>query len=293
MGLILVGTSPIVLECKPPEDCPALEKFPEKLVEPGMQKMIDDSGCCKIAKLVCKEELCPKPPEHCPAFHKLKKDKRPGACCASFECEVEKDKCIYELSWMPAATGGERPKTSNEKQLIGKTNGEKWSDGPCRQCVCEKVGTKVEPVCSKTQCPNLATHPDRNEYDLELRPIRNQCCPAIVRVACRHLGKLYKLGENWRPNSQDPCSVSECQKSDLQEGVVIRTKVKSCDTKCDLGWKLAKPSHGECCGKCQQSSCIVDGKTKEVGEEWASPDFCTKYKCVNLKGVIQVRSLKC
>lgn len=96
---------------------------------------IDDSGCCPVAKFVCKKELCP-PPNECPQYHLLKTQELESGCCPLHSCEPPKDKCIFETEYDAGELGGERRLTKLESQKLLKNANETWTDGPCRECKC-------------------------------------------------------------------------------------------------------------------------------------------------------------
>lgn len=192
---------------------------------------------------------------------------------------------------MEGANGGERNRTKHEREVIMKKPGTSWQDGPCRECKCEKgtgLETGYEAHCTTTECPLLSEHADRHDYDLQTKPVRNQCCPSVLRTACKHQRHSYPPGQTWSPDPKDPCTLSEC----IVHGneVQIRTKVKTCDTKCELGWELTKPLPGKCCGVCQQVACVLEGIVKKPRDKWTSKDKCTLYKCVDVNGSLQVQS---
>nr|CAI5832157.1 unnamed protein product [Callosobruchus analis] len=130
------GCQTFICECKPKEDCDPIDLAGSTLLEPGYAKEIDDSGCCPVARKVCKKDLCP-PPKECPEYHLLKTlDDNEGKCCPVYVCEPPKDKCIYETTYTAATKGGERLLTKYEKQKLLKNANETWNDGPCRECKC-------------------------------------------------------------------------------------------------------------------------------------------------------------
>lgn len=116
-------------------------------------------------------------------------------------------------------------------------------------------------------------------------PVVGQCCSNIKKVACKHNGKEYKVGEAW-PVEGDYCTTIECTESTL--GIQKQTTVATCDTKCELGWDYvpATPDSKQCCGSCKAVACVADGVIHNVGDQWTSPDFCTNFFCVNLEGSV-------
>lgn len=46
------------------------------------------------------------------------------------------------------------------------------------------------------------------------------------------------------------------------------------------GWEYEKPEDGECCGRCKQTACIIEGELHKPDEIWYSGDNCTTYQCI-------------
>lgn len=78
----------------------------------------------------------------------------------------------------------------------------------------------------------------------------------------------------------------ECNKhsSSIQKQV----KVQECNVVCDHGYEY-RPSNNttDCCGKCIQTACNIDGMLKDVGEEWQSDDHCVTYSCDSTNGSVR------
>lgn len=55
------------------------------------------------------------------------------------------------------------------------------------------------------------------------------------------------------------------------------------------GWEY-KESDTECCGECVPVGCVVDGKLKQIGENWTSSDNCTTNTCEQLGDQLVVLS---
>jgi len=58
---------------------------------------------------------------------------------------------------------------------------------------------------------------------------------------------------------------------------------------CEPGYEYEAPAPGsrECCGKCVQVACVVDGEIHEVGSYW-QPDPCTTVFCEGTRGLVFV-----
>lgn len=112
------GCQQFACECKPKEECEAVNT--NTTLDAGMVHMIDSSGCCPIAKEVCKAETCPQPPA-CPTFHTLEKSEVvPAKCCPTYACMRPKRKCIVDLKFVGDGKGGERVRNKFEKQQVLK-----------------------------------------------------------------------------------------------------------------------------------------------------------------------------
>ncbi|XP_072943853.1 hemocytin-like [Epargyreus clarus] len=279
------GCKEFVCECKPPSECEHIPSDSEvDVMEPGVVRSIDSSGCCPRAQLLCRPLTCPAPPS-CPDFHKLETTNVTGKCCPEHKCELPKDKCVVQLEWEAAPQGGEKPRA--KLQYVLKELDETWADGPCRSCRCAAGGGAAPgAACSVTECPALRDA----AAVLEPRAVPFACCPVPVYVACKHQGNVYKIGENWT-STENVCESYVCSQRDDGKLEVLTT-VQSCHTDCQAGWSYepAAPESDKCCGKCVPVACVVDGQLKDIGSVWTSDDFCTNYTCINVNGTLQVKS---
>lgn len=72
--------------------------------------------------------------------------------------------------------------------------GSHWNDGPCRTCTCEKTAAGgPHSVCKVQNCFDLLTEQETTNYEMEKVPVPNQCCPSIVRTACKDGDTVYKV----------------------------------------------------------------------------------------------------
>ncbi|KAL0894249.1 hypothetical protein ABMA27_014259 [Loxostege sticticalis] len=279
------GCKEFACECKPASECEHIPTDQEvDFLEPGLERVIDNSGCCPRVNMICRKEACPKKPD-CPKFQNLVVVNVTGKCCQKYECELPKDKCVVKLEWEAAPRGGEKARATPEEVL--KDIDEAWLDGPCRWCRCESTTLGASARCSISECPAAV---GSEQFVVEPRPVPFACCPALVQVACRDGESIYRVGENWT-SPTDVCETYQC--SEASEGKLEKvTTVKSCDTACQPGWKYfpAEPSSKQCCGKCKPVACVCEGKEHPIGEKWTSPDFCTNYTCVDLNGTLQIQS---
>ncbi|RVE53530.1 hypothetical protein evm_001900, partial [Chilo suppressalis] len=273
-----------VCECKPESECEHIPDESEVELEPGMKRVIDASGCCPRLRLECEPAACPRAPA-CPRFHTSRPHQDRGQCCPTHHCEPPKDKCIAILEWEASPKGGEKPRPKPEQML--KDVDEVWMDGPCRWCRCVSSAVGATTSCSTTECPRAS-----NDQDLvvEPQPLPYACCPSLKAVACRVGELVYKVGENWT-SPDNPCERYSCER--IGDGKLRKsTTLTRCETNCLPGWKYfpAEEDSKQCCGICKPVACIVEGHEQPIGEQWTSPDHCTKYTCVLTNGTLQVQS---
>ncbi|KAM3961249.1 LOW QUALITY PROTEIN: hemolectin [Aphomia sociella] len=280
------GCTEFACECKPPSQCEPIPNENEvDIIEPGMERLVDSSGCCPKVQFSCRPETCPRKPD-CPQFHNLTTTNVPGKCCPEYKCELPKDKCVVTLEWEAAAKGGEKPRKTPE--VILKDVESVWLDGPCRSCRCGAGAgaAGAGASCAVSACAPL---PAAAQFVWEPRPVPFACCARAVPVACRDGDDIYRVGENWT-SPYNPCESYSCV--EVEDGKLEKvTTVQRCDTDCQLGWKYYPAATGgeECCGKCQPVACVVDGKERPIGDKWTSDDFCTNYTCIDVNGTLQVQ----
>ncbi|GJQ84810.1 Hml [Trypoxylus dichotomus] len=213
----------------------------------------------------CKEVICPV--LNCPAI--TSQVKVPGECCKSCQHET---KCVVKLQY--------------NNRLVLKKPGQKWTDGPCRECECvgeedfthcTSCNTKV---CAKVNRRNITIGNIYYEFT------KGPCCPVMEAAACIYDNKLYRIGELW---DIDECTSVKCSKDPESNLPVLLTLTQVCHQECPLGF-VYKKSQNTCCGKCVQDSCIVGNVVKQAGDTWESADRCTVYRCTGDNNVYQVLS---
>lgn len=67
-----------------------------------------------------------------------------------------------------------------------------------------------------------------SEFEIEMRKIPGQCCPEVVKTACRSDGKLYKPGEKWR-SLTNSCIVETCVAG---PNMTKHTEIEVCAKQC-------------------------------------------------------------
>ncbi|XP_022121224.2 hemocytin [Pieris rapae] len=278
------GCQEFACECKPANECEEIPGENEvEMLEPGIERVIDRTGCCPKAQLVCRPNNCPKSPD-CPKFHTLETINGTGQCCPEYKCELPKDKCLVTLEWEAASRGGEKPRTT--AQVMLKEIDSSWLDGPCRSCRCVQSST-AHAQCSVTECPAIVSS---EQFVVEARPVPFACCPRPVQTACRQGDVIFKVGESWKsPNNA--CESYQC-KEVAGGNLEIVTTVQNCDSTCQLGWEYVAASvdGGECCGHCKPAACVVRGEIHNVSDTWTSPDFCSNFTCALVDNTLQVLS---
>lgn len=145
-------------------------------------------------------------------------------------------------------------------------------------------------VCEKSTCAAKPTKCSEQFYEIiKLDPVglkEEICCdeykcvpPKNKCIVVMDDGKKYlkSIGEKWP--TKDPCLTKECT-VDNNGLPLVKEVYQKCNEKCDIGFELEIPK-GECCGKCIQTKCIVDGVLYNPGQTWFEPgNNCTHYSCV-------------
>ncbi|XP_044578140.1 hemocytin isoform X1 [Cotesia glomerata] len=282
------GCQKIICQCMTPEECISLigtvsPEVEKENIQPGFVQEMDMTGCCPRPVLACKLETCPTPKNCSRYYNSIKLKEAPGACCPTYECEPPKDLCLYNVINSNDVTN---------ENLIAKKVGETWKDGPCVSCVCEKSSDELpKPSCLTTECPNIHSNPDFDDFVLEEKVLIGQCCPRVERVACRNHDIIYNVGQEWYLNPSDTCVIVKCENTTT--GVRKTTINQECNTACDKGYEYnpSKDKGVKCCGECVAVACVVNGTLKNIGEQWYSEDFCTNYECISDNRDLRVKEL--
>lgn len=180
-----------VCECLPPSQCPTVEQ-PVPLV--GEEYVLSRRGCCPQWTRVCHAEQCPTPVE-CPAFYErsVVAGSTVSGCCPEYQCLPPSDACVYEHLHLTRKTA-----FVFRRYDINAT----WSDGPCKECRCV-ADTQSSPAgaprtrCVQQTCPTIVDE----DYALALTVDPLQCCPTLVRSACKQADREYQVPIRRRPFS--------------------------------------------------------------------------------------------
>ncbi|XP_077591325.1 von Willebrand factor isoform X2 [Stigmatopora nigra] len=238
----------------------------EKLVEKR------NSKCCPEYECVCDQLICgvPKVPR-CEDGETLVL-KNPGECQAIHECVCQKEACALSPTTVCAA---------NRRLTVKKT---KCCDAFECSCSCQNS--------TRTCSAGFITTTKTDDCGCT----ETSCMPEKVCVVG---DVVHAVGSKW----DEGCK--KCRCSELRDKVtslhIAQCSAPVCQRNCPLGSTYTL-STGECCGKCQATSCvdsdgemrgdtIVGGTLRQIGEQWKSAqDNCIMHKCVRVKDELFVSS---
>ncbi|KAG8238938.1 hypothetical protein J437_LFUL000776 [Ladona fulva] len=279
--------------------------------DPGMTFEVDQSGCCPKMIPKCDKSLCSPPPK-CPVHHTVVElPTEESKCCPDYSCSPPGEVCMYKSEF----ASEEELEAGTAWPIVSfKKLGEKWHDGPCKECTCVeeeeedyRKGTKTwggkvkggghlnkvfRASCETVRCPSAEENPDSKDYVLKEVPVKGVCCPEIVRTACQDEGKIYQVGKEWSQPGEH-CISHQCVLSTNASLVIKQFKIRQCEKECDEGWEYQEPPPGseKCCGQCKQVACMFGGKLHPIGSSWLSSDKCTTYYCREVDGIVQTQSI--
>ncbi|XP_056642321.1 hemocytin [Diorhabda sublineata] len=154
--------------------------------------------------------------------------------------------------------------------------GQEWtSEDYCTSNVCTDVEGSVQVKSIITSCPEIPEETYKN-FVVEIKPVEGECCEKQILKSCKINNNVVEIGETWQ-SPTDKCKTFTCYDKGNNE-LVIKETMHTCKTDCEKGWEYQE-SETECCGKCIQASCVLEGEVKEEGETWKSPDNCTTFSC--------------
>lgn len=229
----------------------------------GFQQIIIESPgeCCPTYKCVpdtiTKSNKCPDTPMPNCGINQFNKIIVDNNNCTKYVCECKPaDQCVPNV-------------------VRGLRLGEKIVQDSSGCCPTSKI------VCDKSTCPVKPAECDYVIYDdasmpccglYECRPPKDMCIAEIDRIK-----KLENVGKI--ESTQDPCVSKKCSYGPSGNVHVVDVKQTCPVTTCDIGFTLEIDAN-ECCGKCVQIKCVVNGTVHEPGSEWFSQDNCTTFKCL-------------
>lgn len=246
-----------------------------------MVKVINSSGCCPSASIICQPETCPPPPV-CSEFLILTTT-HGESCCPSHECVPPPLTCLHEYEYSNSELGGERQLSTSEKHTALKHVGEVWHDGPCRRCECLPGDRKSH--CAVTYCPH---QPVSSDYVLVAKYTPNTCCPQYKPEACKHNDTVYTIGSTWHATPGDLCKNLTCVRDNQGEVTKLET-VQTCNTECAPGWRYEPGTH-TCCGHCVPYACAVGSQEYKEGAVWYTENNCTHFSCEKMGGQYHIVS---
>ncbi|KAG9331782.1 hypothetical protein JZ751_017013 [Albula glossodonta] len=166
-----------------------------------------------------------------------------------------------------------------------KKNGEKWTSG-CQQCECDGATHSV--YCHPKDCPvQPSVICDKLGEVMITQTV--DCCPKSIckPTHCVYKNKTYEVGATVQGEKCEKCTC-ELDSKTAPPKPFITCQPIFCDTSCHLGYEY-KPVAGQCCGKCEQTSCIVASNNNTIhavkaGETWTdSQNKCISYECVKIR----------
>lgn len=278
------GCNKFICECLPPSECPSLNEVNLEVVElqPGFVQVTNTSGCCPRSMTICDPQTC-LPAPICSDYYEVITVVEENSCCASYKCAPRKDLCLYN--------NGSNSGIEMSEHVVAKSVGEQWMNDRCTSCVCEPSDEGAKPKCTTMECLKAVDHPDISDFVVEEVVLQDKCCPSFERSACKDGEKVYEEGEVWQPNPEDSCTVAACVRD--ESGIQKQIKVQECKSACDLGFEYRPADNRSvsCCGRCVPVACVVGNEAKNVGEEWQSSDFCTRYSCRSNDQSVYVESV--
>ncbi|KAK6627245.1 hypothetical protein RUM44_009722 [Polyplax serrata] len=272
--------------CKPRHECPVLE-MNNSVLPVGMETVIVETGCCSKLKTICQPQNCPEPLP-CRTHYQMK-IMNATVCCPEYVCEKPSNLCVFAPEEKAHSEGLVREIRDVHPHEIAKEVGERWSDGPCKSCVCVQRDGYAEAICTMTQCPNLDEHQDYPSYGLSEIFTPGKCCPEVVRKYCKHNNQTYMIGDTWLPDESRPCESMRC--SSFGDGEILKEiRLQVCNMECDRGWKYER-SKGKCCGHCVQVGCLTEDKIYNHGDVWDSNNGCAHHKCVKVDDQFSISTI--
>ncbi|XP_067090003.1 von Willebrand factor [Osmerus mordax] len=263
--------------------------------------------CLDQQRINCTARPCTdaKPPE-CGSCEVVR-ERRDSKCCPEYECVCDSVNC--ELPEVPRCEDGQSVVLQNPGECQ-----------PIHQCVCKKdeCALQAPPTCpshrrlsvKKTLCCDVF------ECACDCRNSSHSCPPGYITSSstndcgctettcqpdkvCVIGGVVYPVGSQWE-ESCERCTCTQQQDPHTHLHIAQCTP-PVCDQSCPQGSSYTA-SEGECCGKCQRTSCVeTEGEmlgdslmavlTRQVGEVWPSPgERCVQHQCVKMGGEVFVSS---
>ncbi|XP_068115907.1 kielin/chordin-like protein [Hyperolius riggenbachi] len=204
-----------------------------------------------------------------------------GQCCG----KCEQTSCVFILP-------NGQPKVVNVGQS-DPSDFDKCVTYNCQLSAGTLISTEIHETCqyqSQRDCGAGETYEP---------PPADQCCGKCVQTSCVFIlpdGTIQIVNEgDSEPSKADKCVTFNCKK--LVAGTLISTEThEHCQYEsqkdCGVGETYQPPLAGQCCGKCEKTSCVFilpNGATLIVnaGDSVTSPiDKCVTYHCQLLAGAL-------
>ncbi|CAL8356587.1 unnamed protein product [Lota lota] len=161
--------------------------------------------------------------------------------------------------------------------LVNQTNP---ADPCCLHYVCQ---------CDSSTCPGIDLSCEVG-YIPEVSVPTGHCCPerkCLPKAVCVHKNVEYQADSSVPAAECQNCTCT--RQVEAESGLLmIICLMLTCDKNCGPGYQYVEDvASSECCGRCLQTHCVVDGNTtKELlkeGERWFPPgNMCEYYSCVKI-----------
>ncbi|XP_021022758.1 mucin-2 [Mus caroli] len=207
----------------------------------------------------------------------------------------------------------------------------------CKDCVCREGGSGI--VCQPKKCSGgsqttceedgtylvVETNPDDKccnitsckcdtkrckaerptcllGFEVKTEIVPGKCCPVyscVPKGVCVHQNAEYQPGSPVYSNKCQDCVCTNILDNSTQLNVISCTHVP-CNISCSSGFELVDVP-GECCKKCQQTHCIIEGPEQQYiilkpGEIHKNPsNKCTFFSCMKINNqlISSVSNITC
>ncbi|XP_052339177.1 mucin-2-like isoform X34 [Oncorhynchus keta] len=186
------------------------------------------------------------------------------------QCTCDMDSVIVQCQPITCPTPATPICNETGSRLVNKT------EGCCQKYTCE---------CDALLCPKVMMDCQPG-WEAIISTSNSSCCPeytCVPKGVCVYNNIEYQPGAEVPKGTCENCICSSTMDPSTKLNNIVCTNI-SCDTTCSQGFQY-QAIPGQCCGKCVQTSCVVNmpDKTKhtmQVNETWSPPgDKCVMYTC--------------
>uniref|UniRef100_A0AAZ3RI72 Uncharacterized protein n=1 Tax=Oncorhynchus tshawytscha TaxID=74940 RepID=A0AAZ3RI72_ONCTS len=186
------------------------------------------------------------------------------------QCTCDMDSMIVQCQPITCPTPATPICNETGYRLVNKT------EGCCQKYTCE---------CDALLCPKVMMDCQPG-WEAIISTSNSSCCPeytCVPKGVCVYNNIEYQPGAEVPKGTCENCICSSTMDPSTKLNNIVCTNI-SCDTTCSQGFQY-QAIPGQCCGKCVQTSCVVNmpDKTKhtmQVNETWSPPgDKCVMYTC--------------